>query len=238
MSMLLLLHSNPLEGQEFESLIPLLQQKGYQPVLHKRPVKGSKLEPLLQSINSTAKVSGGGPFTLVAYSWGAYLALAYLNRFPENVKGVVLVNPKLVEDYQESIWNKIVLFTPLLRTLVLKWRSRKLSKNYVTERFQPFEAPAEVRKTLEPFLSQALVWRGAAAYKKLMTKMPLPEQFNEFKIPVTVLFGENDKISPPCDQLPILRKLKNVNEEIVPQAGHSLPWTHPQLIVDALSDLV
>lgn len=234
MTMLLLLHSNPLEGQEFESLIPLLQQKGFNPILHKRPIKGSKLEPLLQSINSTAKVSGSGPFALVAYSWGAYLALAYLNRFPENVSQVVLINPKLIEDHEESLWNKIILSTPLLRTLVLKWRSRKLSKSYVTERFQPYEAPAEIRQQLEPYLSQAYVWRGAAAYTKLMKKMPLPAQFQETKVPVTVIFGENDRVAPPCDQLPILRNIKNVKEDIIPGAGHSLPWTHPQVIADAL----
>lgn len=234
MTMLLLLHSNPLEGQEFEPLIPLLQKKGYNPVIHKRPMKGSKLEPLLQSINSTAKVSGGGRFGLIAYSWGAYLALAYLNRFPENVSQVILINPKLIEDYEETLTNKIILATPLLRTLVLKWRSRKLSKSYVSERFQPYEASSEVKQVLEPYLSQALVWRGAASYRKLMKKQPLPEQFVESNVPITVLFGENDRIAPPCDQLPILRKLKNVEEEIVPQAGHSIPWTHPQLIVDAL----
>ena len=121
---LVCLHGNPSDGQEFEPLLPALRDKGFNPVVHKRPIRGSKLEPLLQSVSATAKVSGGSPFGLLAYSWGAYLALSYLKRFPENVLGTILINPLLVDRQPLTISRKILLGIPLVRALSLKIGNR------------------------------------------------------------------------------------------------------------------
>ena len=40
-----------------------------------------------------AKADIGGPFILVAHSFGAYVARIYANRFPESLGGVILVDP-------------------------------------------------------------------------------------------------------------------------------------------------
>ena len=145
MNLLVCLHDNPLSGQEFDPLLPLLKERGFHVVVHKRPPQGSKLEPLLQSISATAKVSGGGPFGLIAYSWGAYLALAYLKRYPENLKGLLLLNPLVVADALENRPSKALLATPLLSSMVLRWRCRSLAATFLADRFAPQKPPSDVR---------------------------------------------------------------------------------------------
>lgn len=237
MNLLVCLHDNPLNGQEFEPLLPLLKQRGFQAVVHKRPIKGCKLEPLLQSVSATAKVSGGGPFGLIAYSWGAYLALAYLKRYPENVTSLVLLNPRLVAEPVNQQPGKVLLATPLLRSLVFKWRCRTLAAAFLRKSFAPDVPPTETRAGLEPFLSQALVWRGEAVYQELMREKPLSGDFAGIQIPVKVLFGQQDTVAPIETQLPILERLPRMDPVLVADAGHALPWTHPMLVANAVQKL-
>lgn len=233
MRLMVCLHDNPLNGQEFEPLVPLLKERGIQAVLHKRPIKGSKLPPLLQSIHATAKVSGGGPFGLIAYSWGAYLALAYLKQFPENVTSLILLNPRLVAD-QTKRPDKILLATPLLRTLVLKLRCRSLAADYIRRTFSPDFPSAQIQAGMESFLSQAQVWKGEAVYQDLLREKPLPSDYSGIHIPVKVLFGKQDCVAPIDSQLPILEKLPRLDAVLVPDAGHALPWTHSVLVADTI----
>jgi lipase len=235
MRLLICLHGNPLNGQEFAPLLPLFKEKGYQAVVHKRPIRGSKLEPLLQSISATAKVSGGAPFDLVAYSWGAYLALAYLLRYPENVSSLLLLNPLLVADPQVNRPRKVLLATPLLRTLVLKRKGRSLATAFLQKNFYPDPLPDELFKELVPYLSQALVWRGEAAYQKLMLEKPLPCDISGIKTPISLLFGEHDRVASMKTQLTLLQRVSNLQSQVIAGAGHALPWTHPTLVAAALA---
>jgi pimeloyl-ACP methyl ester carboxylesterase len=237
MKKLVCIHGNPLNGQEFESLIPRLQKIGYQPVLHKRPLKSSKLEPLLQSINATIKLAGGGPFILVAYSEGAYLALAYWRRFPENVEGILLINPIAVDHRPLTLGFRTLLKTPLIRSIVLKFRSRKLAAAYIHRIFDPTEPSVETRTALQSFLGQSQVWRTETSYKKLMLSSPLNNQFPKEPIPVRALFGDKDHLAQKEEQMFLLKQIPSLKCVSVPNAGHALPWTHEEKIVEELSKL-
>lgn len=230
MKLLLCMHGNPLQGQEFDPLLKSLQESGFTPVIHKRPIKGSELEPLLQSVNATVKVSGGGPFYILAYSWGAYLALAYRQRFPENVLGMILVNPFFVDTKESSSIYKFFLATPIVRTIAIKLRCRAFASAYIKRLFSPSSPPQLIKTNLEAFLSHVPVWKGEAAYKKLMMSHPLsmPDQA---KIPVAAIVGEMDNMAPLNEEKPYLDAL-GAYIEIIPGAGHALPWTHTQYIAD------
>lgn len=237
MKMLLCLHGNPSQGQEFDPILPSLEEMGIQPIIHKRPLKGCMhLEPLLQSINATVKVSGGGPFGLMAYSWGAYLALAYLRRFPENVTGILLINPLLVDKKPLNLRTRILLSTPILRTLICKLKSRKMAIDSMNRIFFPEEPSEEVRASLYPFLAQGFVWRGAAIYKKLMMNFPLSTTLPALQTPIRVLFGENDEVAPKLEQMQFLQTVNQLNFKTLP-AGHAIPWTHSQCVIDEIKSM-
>lgn len=237
MKKLVFLHGNPLNGQEFDPILPLLQKEGYNTIVHKRPLKGSKLEPLLQSINATVKVSGGGPFGLVAYSWGAYLALAYLHRFPENVTSVLLINPLLVDRKPISFVAKMMLSIPILRSIVLKFLNRKMVNEYINKTFYPKDPPEETRKQLQAFLSFSSIWRGAAVYKKLMLLKPLSKEFSSSQTPIIALFGAQDEVAPKSVQMEVLQNLNRVCFDTIANAGHALPWSHPDLIMEKIHQM-
>jgi pimeloyl-ACP methyl ester carboxylesterase len=236
MKKLICLHGNPLNGQEFEPLLKDLELLGFQAILHKRPIKGSQLESLLQSVNAVAKLAGGPPFTLMAYSWGAYLALAYLKRFPENVEGVLLINPLLAEHQSFSAWDKFILATPLLRTLVYRFRRKALIEAWLKQRFAPEEPLPELTSALRSYLSQTQIWRGEAIYTKLLFQQPLTP-FKGIKVPVRALCGAEDQMTRRERQMSILDTLEHKHIEFIPSAGHALPWTHQEAILVELTRL-
>jgi len=211
----------------------MLEKNGFQPILHKRPIKGAKLEPLLQSINATAKLSGGSPFGILAYSWGAYLALAYLHRFPENVSELFLVNPMLVD---QDHTKPLILTAPLLRTLTYRLRNRSLATAYVEKSFEPDQPPTEIKSRLEKDLMQLHTWRGESVYQKLLEVSPLQQDFSRIYNPVHIIVGEKDTVAPLQDQMLILQTLPNHALITVPGAGHALPWTHPELIIQTIEN--
>jgi pimeloyl-ACP methyl ester carboxylesterase len=231
MKMLVCLHGNPFQGQEFEPLLPKIVQEGFQPIIHKRPVKGGKLEPLLQSISATAKVSGGTPFGIMAYSWGAYLALAYFNRYPENVTSMILINPLIIDLKPMACISQMMLKTPILKNLAMKFRKRSMAIQHVQRIFDPEKPNPETKQALESYLSQSSVWFGAAAYKKLMISTPLLSRTSPISIPVKIIYGEQDRLAPMEQQKKILQDMCKGEEITVPNSGHALPWTHPDLIV-------
>jgi pimeloyl-ACP methyl ester carboxylesterase len=237
MKRLLFLHGNPLDGREFDGFLPELQARDYYPIIHKRPQKGIKLEPLLQSISATAKVSGGSPFGLVAYSWGAYLALAYLKRFPENLTEVLLINPLVVSKAPVSRRSLILMSFPLLGRISLKMRRVKNCQKYIHEIFSPLQPSKPAVETLESLLTNGQVWKCCAKYKALMQKNPLTVDFKKATVPVKVLFGECDRAAPPQDQLQLLRYLPKLDVETIPGASHALPWTHGGRVMENIIEV-
>lgn len=233
MKMLLCLHGNPFQGQEFDALLPALQGD-FNPVVVKRLLNATSLESLIQSINATAKVSGGGPFGIVAYSWGAYLALAYHNRFPENVTGIVLINPLVNETKKVCPFGKTLLSIPLIGNLTLKLRSKKMAAGLLERTFSPEKPSSEVRKNLEKDLLPPQVWRGSLKYKKLMLTHPLKE-LSPSTCKIKVLYGAQDSVAPMEEQQTTLAPL-SVKSVVIPQAGHALPWTHTATVLDTIRD--
>jgi pimeloyl-ACP methyl ester carboxylesterase len=235
MKKLICFPSNPLNGQEFDHLLKDFELLRFQTTIHKRPLTGSKLESLIQSIHATAKLEGDAPITLVGYSWGAYLAMAYLKRFPENVEGVLLINPLLTDNHPLSRKEKFLFATPILRSLILKFRGKKLANRCLNSFFAPSVPPQELNSLLMPSLLPSKVWRGAACYKKMMHQHPLPNDFSEIQVPIRILCGESDQVAHSEEQLALLKSIESMNVKIISSAGHALLWTHQEEVLVELT---
>jgi pimeloyl-ACP methyl ester carboxylesterase len=112
-----------------------------------------------------------------------------------------------------------------------------MANEYINKTFYPKEPPDEIRNQLQAFLSYSSIWRGAAAYKKLMLTKPLPDEFSPFQIPIRVLFGAQDEVAPKAVQMEVLQKLNSVSFDTIPNAGHALPWSHPGRIVEKIDQM-
>ena len=235
MKMMICLHGNPLQGQEFEHLMPSFNGLGIMPVIHKRPLKGAKFEPLLQSISATAKVSGNGPFFLLGYSWGAYLALAYLQRFPENVAGALLINPLLVQTLNAE--TKGIKTPSLFKSLSFRYKCNQLACTFIEKSFTPSEPQPEIKERLEKELSHALTWEGEAAYQKMMLERPLLSRSEPSSVPLRILVGEQDSLAPFESQASLLNAYSSCTLTKIPDAGHAIPWTHSEFILQELNQL-
>ena len=171
---------------------------------------------------------------IVAYSWGAYLALTYLSLNPDHVDRIFLINP-LVQDSnpKTKFWHRLEIL-PFIGKAILFPSIYAKSYDYLKKMFSPQPIAPHAEKKLKPFLQSASVWQGNVVYKQMLSEFPLSEDLKSFPVPVHALFGNNDLIAPCLTQLPYLQNLVKFTYKTVDQAGHALPWTNVPLINDEI----
>lgn len=234
MAIIICLHGNPGIGKEFDHILSELQQENMQFHIHRRPLRGCRLEELFKDISLVIENGSSENVYFLTYSWGSYLALAYLTQYPNKVLKVFMVNPLVVD--HKPIWRplQLLLSIPLLDTLILKQFNRKRRRKLIEDIFFPDTPSIEVQRMLETFLSNIDVWKGAVIYKNIMYNYPLSKEIYSLPIPIKAVLGEKDILTPPKEQLPFLRKLSGFKAEIIAEGGHALMSTHPELVLEQI----
>jgi pimeloyl-ACP methyl ester carboxylesterase len=110
-------------------------------------------------------------------------------------------------------------------------RKRRLAAEYMKQLFAPQDPLTEAKGQLESYLAQVPVWLGAEAYKKLMLTEPL-NIMREGTIPIKILLGEMDPMAQ--GQKVLTDHYGKDSSLVVKGAGHALPWTHPDLVLDEI----
>ncbi|RME72133.1 MAG: alpha/beta hydrolase [Planctomycetota bacterium] len=219
------LHGNPGRGRDLEALLAPLRSDRSAVELPTRPVGGASLRLLLGEIERLVAEHDAGAPVLVGYSWGAWLALQYVAQRP--VAGLVLVSPYLVVERPGAppvVW---LLRAPVLGRLLLR-RVARGAQRYLEQEFAPGTPPPGVRAQRLAWLSEPTVWRGAAIYKVLQQRHPLPPLARR-RAPSLVVRGACDAVADwQRQRAPIVAWIEagSLSEQVIEQAGHALPWTH------------
>ena len=90
---------------------------------------------------------------------------------------------------------------------------------------------AEAEQKLKSSGSLFSIWKNTFIYKHMMNEFPLSEDLKSVPIPVRAVFGRQDSLAPYQKQLPFLQNLVEFSYKIVDHSGHSLPWTHQDLVL-------
>ncbi len=180
------------QGSEFDAIIPRLKEKGYKNFIFKTPKENISFEELFTQLNRTVLSAQKDRVSLVAYSWGAYLALTYLALNPDHVERVFLINPILHDPSPPSKWRYYLQTLPWIGKLF----------------FSP-----------------------TVHYRHMVNEFPLSEDLKSCPVTIQAVFGNKDAMANTKSQLPYLQNLLKFNYKIIDNAGHSLPWTHSEVIV-------
>ena len=97
MNLLLALHGKPGTGDDWDALFQALDLgDDWTTVAPTRPERGAPLELLVDVLDNTIAAGDAERTVVMAYSWGAFVALQHLLRGAHKPDAVVLVNPYLV----------------------------------------------------------------------------------------------------------------------------------------------
>lgn len=178
--------------------------------------------------------------TLMGYSMGGAIATAYAARHPALVDKLVLLAPA-------GLGHRLSPFLEFCRRVpVLGDAAIRLFGSLVHRAGLGRQQP--VSAAVPDILARQrgeMAWRGTLPAVLSSQRHMLAEnreedhrQLYRTGLPMLAVWGEDDAIIP----LSALGRLAQLNRHVrqvsLPGAGHSLPFTHPRQIMDALSDFL
>ncbi|MDH5804754.1 MAG: alpha/beta hydrolase [Gemmatimonadota bacterium] len=81
-------------------------------------------------------------------------------------------------------------------------------------------------------------WRAMRSYRLAMDGFDVRNKIADLDVATIVLHGGRDSVFPPSVGEELVRFLPNATLRPIPDAGHALPLTHPDSVLQAVGDLV
>jgi len=219
---IIILHGWGLRGNVYEPLALLLKNAGFSVYAPDLPGFGS--EPL---VNNAMTLDDYVAFVyryiqqnklaapiLIGHSFGGRIAIKYVFRHPDAVSKIVLTGVPVIR--HQSLRKKIayviaVVGGRVLKTLPVKMQDifRKILYKSIGE--WDYYKSGSLRQVFKNIVSEDLV----SCAKNL-------------KIPVLLVWGENDHITPSSDVEKIKKLIPQAQSIIVSNTDHKLPYLEPK----------
>jgi pimeloyl-ACP methyl ester carboxylesterase len=243
----LLIHGLPGTAEDFEAVTPLIA--GYRTIAIDRPGYGFStggyfpFDRQLQAVHEVIEKLHLGRPILVGHSYGGAVSLAYAERHPSEVRGLVLVDAaatcthnsafvraqaQFVKFLELPVVSELadVTFSQLLRTASADpAESEAFSPNAVNQRHHERVLAINLKHgNLEAYSGETVAANGVIE--------GINRGLGGIHIPTIVLQGAQDKlVKPECGRR-LAASLPNARLQMV-QGGHMVPYTHPAAVAAA-----
>jgi pimeloyl-ACP methyl ester carboxylesterase len=248
----LLIHGLPGTAEDFEDVTPLL---GHRTIAIDRPGYGFStggyftFDRQLQAVHEVIERLHLGRPILVGHSYGGSISLAYAERHPGGVRGLVLVDAaaghctrhgnafiraqaRFIQFMELPVIAQIadVSFSQLLRTASADpVEAEAFSPNPVNQRHHQRVLSINLKHgNLEAYAGEILV-----ANREIER---LNRGLGAIHVPAIVIQGAQDKLVEPACGRSIAASLPDARLQMV-QGGHMAPYTHPAAVAAAVESL-
>jgi pimeloyl-ACP methyl ester carboxylesterase len=240
---LLLLHAFPLSsamwlaqrevlGAEYRVLTPDLRGFGGSTLGDDPPsldAMADDVAALLDGRSIDSVVLGG-------LSMGGYVAMAFLRRHPDRASAVVLADTKAAPDPPEAAANReriaaLVEADPESPVLVDEVLPKLVGPTTAEQRPLVY---GRIRALVQAAPANAVAWAQRAMAHR-------PDSFETLRavpVPVLVVVGEEDELSPPADAAAMVGTVKDGRLVTIPGAGHLSAVEAPEAFNAALRDFL
>jgi pimeloyl-ACP methyl ester carboxylesterase len=235
-STLLLLHAFPLDHRMWDATKDLVT--GFSdvlapdlPVLDEEP----SLEAAADAVADLLRSSGSRPVVVAGLSMGGYVALALLERHPDLVAGLALVDTKSTADAHDARANRLRI-------------ADEAEASGTVDPVRPMSGVllGETTRTLRPEVT-ALVdrWIGeqdpaavAWSQRAMAARPDRTDVLRGFTGPVRVVVGDEDTVTPVEAAEHLVSAAQDARLVVVPRAGHLTAVEDPAAVAEALSELL
>ncbi len=246
-----LIHGLPGTAQDFEKVTPLLRDR--RTIAYDRPGFGFSsggyhaFDEQLTTLHALLGRLGATRPVLVGHSYGGTVALAYAARYPDDVRGLVLVDAaaagqdtSAVEGAQARMiqflsWPVVepladVTFSQLLRTVSAKQGdAAAFDPGEVDEAHEEHLLSLNMQQDdLDAFAGEVLESEDVVA--------DLDRRLETIETPAVVIQGDGDKLVEPERGRAIAAALPNARLVMV-SGGHMPPYVHPARVAAAVREL-
>ncbi|CAM2837886.1 lipolytic protein [Legionella steigerwaltii] len=163
-------------------------------------------------------------------SMGGYIALAFLNKYPDLTLGLVLSNTQAVADSAEA---KAAREKTALD--VLENGMDTLIDGFMTKALSPYASP-EIKTYLHHILSLQKPTAAASALRGMALRDSTSSLLATTTLPILIITGELDKVIPPQQSIDMHSLAKNSQLITLPNTGHLSNLEQPKQWNQAVID--
>jgi pimeloyl-ACP methyl ester carboxylesterase len=246
-----LIHGLPGTAEDFNKVTPLLA--GHRTIAFDRPGFGYsgggylKFDRQIASLDSLLRALHVSRPILVGHSYGGTIALAFAERHPNEVRGLVLVDAAAAgqhlgsyDEFQAHLVK--VLQLPVIHQIANATFAQLLTTASVKQgddqAFHPHAVDSaherrlleinSTRGNLEAFAGEQLAANGVIE--------GIDKHLATIALPAVVIQGANDQLVKPAHGRRLAATLPDARLEIV-SGGHMAPYTHPAAVAGAALEL-
>ncbi|TDD44523.1 alpha/beta fold hydrolase [Nonomuraea terrae] len=168
-------------------------------------------------------------------SMGGYVAMAFCRRHPDRVLGVILADTKAAPDPSPAKANR-----ERIAQAVLSDGSDVLVEEVLPALIGPTtkERRAMVFGRVKGLVQSAPPGAVAWAQRAMAARPDSFETLGALKVPLLVVVGEEDELSPVSDAEAMARAVPDGKLEIIPKAGHLSAVEQPEAFNAAVADFL
>lgn len=183
-----------------------------------------EVKELLDYLNIDSAVIGGE-------SMGGYVALAFLDKYPKQVEGLILSNTQSIADTQE-----IKAKREAAAIDVIEHGTEKFTNDFMAKALSP-DAPEKTKMFLKYILGQQDKMAIASALRGMALRNDTSNLLANSSLPILILSGENDMLISPQQSQNMHALAKNSKLVVIPKAGHLSSLEQPHTWIWSVVDM-
>lgn len=220
-----ILHGWTYSSDKWQPLTNLLKENGLNPILLKIPGLTQESDAVwnLESYVEWFKkeTRDESDLILLGHSNGGRIALAFTQKYPKNVKQLILIDSAGIYHDELPIRLKRTVFNGLAKI------GKKLTKSEMIKNLLYKVVRESDYKNASPQMKQTLV-NLLESDKNL--------RLDKIEVPTTIIWGEQDKTTPLSDGKEMVQKIRNSKLYVIKGARHSPQFTHSQEVVEKITE--
>lgn len=226
----LLLHAFPFDARMWDGIRPALDDAGFEAVAPDLP--GADVDLGFDAWSQRVLGLVGGSFVPVGSSMGGYLAFELWRRAPERIAAMALVGTRATPDSPEQLEAR----DDSIRLLGEAGRE-PFWDELAPRLFGPGTDPAVVAAARALAVAQP-VTALVAAQETIRDRVDSRPVLPTIDVPVLVIVGEEDRLTPPADSEAMVAALPNARFSRIAGAGHLTPLEQPDVVAAELVDFL
>jgi 3-oxoadipate enol-lactonase len=237
----LFLHAFPLNRSMWEGEIAaLLQENRYRLVApdwrgfgeSDIPTAVSTMELFADDVAALMDALGMQDAILCGLSMGGYAAFAFLRKYPQRVKGLILADTRPQADTAEARANRENV-ARLAETQGSSAVAELQIPRLITDDTRQHHREIEMR--LRQMMNAATVLGIAAASRGMAERPDSTDLLTTISCPTLVVAGEHDVLTPPAVAQDYATEIPGAQFVVIPAAGHLSNLEQPQAFLQAVS---
>jgi len=161
---------------------------------------------------------------LCGLSMGGYIALNAIENYPERFNALILSDTQCTADTPEAKEKRIKAIESISKTGVEKYADESIKNLFASESFTlRKEEITDVRGMIVKTSEQSL----CNTLNALSVREETCSKLSEIKVPVLIMAGEEDKITPPAAARFMHEKISGSFLKIIENAGHLSNMENP-----------